>query len=302
MFTLVDGHEIFSPIGHVTLRGERKVIKTRTLYFPGDVDWFDASHPAAAMSTANQERPNRFDLLPQLAADQSDWVEGQAPAFPQTEYWASSRVHRTDVSNLNVVEIDLKYPMALHQLVLEPAGPTPAFGVLAVMGEVPGDLGNLEGNRWLPPAKFRPARTLFGFNTEADLAGWKLEGNAFSVSSAVGQASSLNSLAQGEAGTGTATSPPFTLLKGENLLEVTLQGGNSQQIDGSENLSLRLVDAKTGKMLKELTAPGSHILTAHKIPATGLAGRSLRLVLRDKNASDSYAWIGIRNVSARAQP
>ena len=301
MFTLVDGHEIFSPIGHVTLRGERKVIKTRTLFFPGDVDWFDASHPDAAMSTANQDRPNRFDLLPQLASGQADWIEGQAPAFPQAEYWASSRVHRTGVSNLNVVEIDLKYPMELRQLVLEPVGPTPAFGVLAVMGEVPGDLGNLKGNRWLPPAKFRPARTIFDFESAADLADWKLKGNAFRVSPAADQPPSLNSLAQGETGTGTATSPPFTLLKGENLLEVMLQGGNSRQVDGAENLCLRLVDAKTGKVLRELTPPGSHVLTAHAIPADGLAGRLLRLVLRDQNSESSYAWIGIRHVSARAQ-
>jgi len=301
MFTLVDGHEIFSPIGHVTLRGERKVIKAHTLYFPGAVDWFDASHPDAAMSTANQDRPNRFDLLPQLAVGQSDWVEGQAPAFPQAEYWASSRVYRTGISNLNVIEIDLKYPMALRWLVLEPVGPTPAFGVLAVLGEVPGNLENLKGDRWLPPTKFRPARTIFNFETEADLADWKLEGKAFAVSAAVGQVPSLNSLAQGEAGTGTATSPPFTLLKGENLLEVTLQGGTSQQTDGIENLSLRLVDAKTGKVLRELMPPGSHVLTALPISVKGLAGRSMRLVLRDQNAGDSYAWIGIRNVSARAQ-
>ncbi|MBW2704622.1 MAG: hypothetical protein JRF33_27715, partial [Deltaproteobacteria bacterium] len=301
MFTLVDGHEIFSPIGHVTLRGERKVIKARTLYFPGDVDWFDASHPDAAMSTANQERPNRFDLLPQLSSGQADWAEGQAPAFPQTEYWASSRVHRTGVSNLNVVEIDLKYPMELRQLVLEPVGPTPAFGVLSVLGEAPGNLETLKEARWLPPAKFRSARTIFKIESEADLADWKLKGNAFRVTQAVGQPSSLNSLAQGETSIGTATSPPFTLLKGENLLEVTLQGGNSKQVDGIENLCLRLVDAKTGKVFRELTPSGSHILKPNPIPASGLAGRSLRLVLWDQNSSENYAWIGIRHISACAQ-
>ena len=133
-------------------------------------------------------------------------------------------------------------------------------------------------------------------------AGWKLEGNTFAVSPVIGQATSLNSLAQGETAIGSALSPVFTLIKGENLLEVTLQGGNSQRVDGSENLSLRLVDAKTGKVFKELTASGSHILTAYQMPIDGLEERPLRLLLQDRNASDSYAWIGIRNISARAHP
>lgn len=303
MFTFVDGHEIFSPVGRISLWDKFKVLKARTLYFPGDVDWADRSplYLDHCMSTAQGNRPNRFDLLPKLAAGQADWKEGMAPDFPQAEFWASSRAHKTDVSNLNVVEIELKHPMELHRLVLEPVGPTPAFGVLSVLGEEPGDLGNLSDNRWLPPARFRPVRRLFGFETEDDLAGWMLDGDAFTVSAAFGQALSLNSLAKGESGVGTAVSPVFALLDGEDRLEVLLHGGHSQKADDGENLSVQVVDADTGKVLGQLTPDGTHILTTKYIPLQQMAGRKLRLRIRDNNASDSYAWIGVSRVGARAR-
>lgn len=302
MFTFIDNHEVFSPVATIDLQSRQETIKSRTLYFPGDVDWADASpvFQHHVMSTAHQERPNRFDLLTQLQPGDADWAEGLPAAFPQSEYWASSRVYKTNVSNLNVIEIDLKEPMPIFKLVIAPIGPTPAFGVLSVLGEAQGDLNLLSGEVWMPPAQYRPARTIFTLDSNEALEGWELEGDAFQIAGAIGQPASLNSLAQGEPGTGHALSPPFTLLDGENQIDVMLQGGRSLVVEGKENLCLQVIGAESGEVLREVKPSGSHILTSHAIKAEGLAGRPLRLKLLDRNSEPSFAWIGIREVSVRA--
>lgn len=302
LFSFLDNSEMFTPVGRVTLYTPEEAIQSRTLHFPGDVDWADAApvYPEIAMSTARHERKNRFGLLSALSPDQADYPEGTAPAFPQPEFWASSRVYRTGVSNLNVLEIHLKKAMPIRRLILSPIGPEPAFGVLSVLAEEPGDdCQELVNTPWFPPSHLLPPRTLFETQSEEDVAGWETEGNTFGVSSTFEQTPSFHSRFGGEEATGQAVSPVFTLQEGETELLLVYQGGRSVKVEGEENLAIRIVDGETMEVLREMPVSGNHILRQGKMDVRGLAGRKLRLVLRDENRNSTYAWLGLQKVRAR---
>jgi len=302
LYSFLDNHDMFAEVGHISVSGPRDVIHARTLRFPGDVDWWDNSwpHNARANSTARQPRPNRFGLLPLLTRKLADWEEeGRAPHFPQPEFWATSLVVRTPTSNLNVIEIDLGRLTPVESLTIEPVGADPAFGLVALVGERSGGVQTLADTEWMPPARFRDPRELVVFSEEGDPQGWRLEGEAFSVAPVprLFDAPTLNSLARsGEAATGRAVSPPFTLWDGENQqLEIEFHGGNSVSVDGKENLCLRVVDAESGEVLRELVASGSHVVSKGSVSLEGLEGKTLRLELIDRNTETGFAWIGLRS-------
>ena len=151
--------------------------------------------------------------------------------------------------------------------------------------------------RWEPPV--RDEKTIFDFASPEDLRDWKLEGPAFSVAS-IGliRPATLNSLARaGEAATGTALSPPFTVEPQFDHMEVAFHGGWSQSEGGQETLAIQWIDASSEAVLEQITPPGTHELTVLAVKLDNLRGKSIRLRMVDKNTDSSYAWIGLQKLS-----
>lgn len=147
-------------------------------------------------------------------------------------------------------------------------------------------------------------RVVFDLASSEDLEGWTLTGG-FSVSTVPGliPKPTLNSVAvAGETATGTALSPAFTIESQFDYMEVLLQGGWSEKVNGRENLVLRIVDATTNEMLEELFPPGIHELRTQRVPLDKLRGQPVRVQLVDENRNSSYAWIGLRKVVLRGPP
>jgi len=144
----LDSHDMFSPVGRVTLtRNDGELIGARTLYFPGDLDWFCPYEKLDIFSTARVERDDRYGLLPMLTGDKTDW-ELAKPAlsawrektqiynFPQPAFWATCIPLRTESSVMNIVEINLRKPTKLNSFTLSTVGTEPAFGLVAVTAEL----------------------------------------------------------------------------------------------------------------------------------------------------------------------
>ncbi|MCX6360086.1 MAG: hypothetical protein NT029_09775, partial [Armatimonadetes bacterium] len=145
-------------------------------------------------------------------------------------------------------------------------------------------------------------RTLFALRRAGDLEGWTVTGG-FSVAAvpSLFAAPTLNSLAaSGEAGVGSAVSPPFTL--DAPCLRLRLQGGRSLAPDGPGALAVRLVDAADGRELAVLRPNGSHIQAEASIDVGAWQGRKARLVLEDRNSQPGYAWIGVSDVTLGPRP
>lgn len=307
VYSFLDNHDIFSKVARITIRSGGDAIYSRTLRLPGDVDWWDRgwAHNDYAMGSAQGLRTNRFGLLPKLGRDQSDWIEGLPPKFPQAEYWATSLAVKTPASVVNVVEIDLDRKIPIDSVTIEPVGVDPAFGLLAVLAEQAGKIELLTGTEWMPPARLREPRELVQFNRADQLKGWRLEGRAFSVAASpkLFSETTLNSLVQsGEEATGRAISPVFQIMEEEKPeLIVDFQGGKSKQVAGKENLCLQVVDAETGEVLRQLLSPDSHILAKQTMKLEGLEGRQLRLMLIDQSNESGFAWIGLRSVRIATQ-
>ncbi len=317
----VDNHDMFTKLGHLTVRGGGDVVRARTFYFPGDLDWWDHHGMADTMGTARYPRANRFGLLPMLAPDNTGWDASNPPdlpvheglllgrqrkvqpswlppSFPQPEYWAASRVLKTPNCTFNVVELDLGQPMNVSSVTLDTVGICPGFAVYGVVAETTGGMETLAGTPWLPKGAFREPDLLFVMERPADIADWELDGAA--LGEAIGQYS-LNTLTPaGESASGRALSPPFRLPGDAAELEVEMHGGRNQVMDGKDNLVLRLIDAQTGEVLTRLEPPGSHIISTQRMRVREHAGKMVRLELYDANTAPSYAWIGLRKVSVIA--
>ncbi|MBM3880277.1 MAG: hypothetical protein FJ387_11265 [Verrucomicrobia bacterium] len=141
-------------------------------------------------------------------------------------------------------------------------------------------------------------QVVFEFASVVDLEGWTLTG-AFSVATVPGLVPkpTLNSLAAaGEAATGTALSPAFSLEPRFDHLEVLWQGGWSETVGGRENLALQLLEAKTGVVLRELVPPGTHELRTERVSLEPFRGQTVRVRLVDDNRKASYAWVGLRKL------
>ena len=80
-------------------------------------------------------------------------------------------------------------------------------------------------------------------------------------------------------------------------MEVSLQGGWSETVNGKENLALQFIDADNGSVLEELTPPGIHVLTTKKVGTKQLIGKRVCIKLIDGNTNASFAWIGLRSLT-----
>ena len=138
---LADNHSMFLPIARLDLLlGKSKSANvgiqfiSRTLRLPGDLDWWINTCMGGRLATFQPPRRDRLGLLPLLPASATDWREGEAPGFPQPEFWARSLAVKTPAAVLNVVELDLGKPMVLQSLRLVMESVDPALGLLAVTG------------------------------------------------------------------------------------------------------------------------------------------------------------------------
>jgi len=141
-------------------------------------------------------------------------------------------------------------------------------------------------------------RVVFDFASPEDLEGWTLNGG-FSLSAVPGLFTkpTLNSVAAaGEAATGTALSPAFTIEPECDHLEVLLQGGWSEKVNGRETLALQFLDAATGTLLLEVLPPGTHELRTQRVALDQFRGRTVRVKLEDENRNSNFAWIGLRKL------
>lgn len=317
LIPFLDNHDMFAPVAQVSVLAENEGVFSRTLHLPGDLDWWSPPAVVGEFATAAKPRPNRFGLLPWLASDQADWVQGRPPAFPQPEFWATCRFVTIASTVMNVIEIDLHQTTPLKSLVISTLGVQPGLGIVAVVGETEEGLEALDGTPWMPPPEHRAPRTLFSFDRPDDLQGWRTEGDAFGVAPvpALFAAHTRNSLARaGEKAKGKAVSPEFTVRPGERYLEVEMHGGHAETVDGRGNLSLRLLDAESGRLLGEITPGGVAYAGGQSPAARVLAGpqaspgtcrrkwkRQLR-VDRNPHGSRRFALTCVRSSSPARTP
>jgi hypothetical protein len=308
---LMNNHSMFGPVAqiavhkeHISTRGDRVIgedVFVRTVYMPGNMDWFAAENIVGVFSTvqAQKERNDRFGLLPILDANSPDWQEGKPPVFPQPQYWADCQVFKTPTSVMNIIEVDLGKPAKVLSLSISTVGANSAIGLVAVSGETIGGMEKLAGTKYMPPKEFREPIVILDIKDSNSLQGWKFEGDAFSVASVPSLFTelTLNSLAKaGEAATGKAISPDFTISPDYDSLLLCCQGGNSAADDGQGLLAIDLVDSKTGQRLERLYIKGAHSLREEKISLKKAVGKTVRLELIDMNATTSYAWLGFKKV------
>jgi len=135
----VDNHNIFAPVARITAYNRKEIVYSRTLNYPGDVDYWVPDKNPTSFASFRKPRPDRFELLPLLKPGMPDWKEGKPPAFPQPEWWSVSLPVVTKSCVMNVVEINLNKPGELDYLVFEVLGVMPAFGIVAVTAELEDD-------------------------------------------------------------------------------------------------------------------------------------------------------------------
>jgi len=286
LLPLVDNHDMFTEVARVNIYNGKKRVGGKVLTYPGDLDYINPM-PQPVGGTYRGAR-DRHALLPLLDGKSGDWEEGKAPAFSQPEYWSSSLPVALDSGILTVVEIDLGEAHEADSIVFELQGEYAAFGILGIVAE-----------KFNDPSM----RTVFEFESSADLDGWKLKGNAFSVAAVprLFDTVTLNSLAKaGEPAVGKAVSPVFRIGEGDQSLLIEYHGGKSENADGHPSLSIRLVDARSGKVLEEFPASGSHVPGQMKIPLKGLGNRAVRIEVLDIDKRAAYAWIGLKSVRIKS--
>ena len=132
----VDNHNMFSPVARITAFSNKQIVYSRELYYPGDVDYWVPDRNPTSFATFREPRADRFELLPILTPDRTDWEEGKPPAFPQPKWWSSSLPLVAESCLMSIVEINLSRPSKLDYLVFETIGVMPAFGIVSLTGEV----------------------------------------------------------------------------------------------------------------------------------------------------------------------
>ena len=302
---LLENHDTFSEVGKVSVEIANSAGHAnqwgpgyigRDLYFPGDLDWWCPQEVVGDFSTARKERPERFGLLPLLGSPDSDWAIAKPPAIPQPEFWSTSLPLKTASSVMNVIEVDLGAPKPVRSLTLSSVGIDPAYGLVAVTAIRPPDPDQAgKFSTLLPENPYVLPKVVFKLDKVGDLEGWKIEGEAFSVSIVFGQPTLNSAGRSGESATGKAVSPPFVL--SQDFLDILLQGGNSQADTGEGALTLSLVEHMTGKILKRVHPNGTHVLSNCRIPVKEWKGKEAHIELEDSNTNASYAWIGISTVA-----
>ena len=105
----------------------------------------------------------------------------------------------------------------------------------------------------------------------------------------------LSSLGGGESGTGVIASPPFRIAT--DTISFTICGHDGQGGGGKKNY-IALVDAKTGKMLKQTMAPGSDAVQPRSWDVAKLRPREVVIEVRDGDSGGAFAWLGIGRIEA----
>lgn len=133
----VDNHNMFSSVARITAyNNKREIVYTRTLNYPGDVDYWVPNRNPTSFASFREPRPDRFELLPLLNPENADWKEGTPPAFPQSKWWSTSLPVVTKSCLMNIIEINLTKPGELDNLTFEVLGVMPAFGIVAATAEL----------------------------------------------------------------------------------------------------------------------------------------------------------------------
>ncbi len=138
----IRNHDMFSEIARIDVEINEpnknpaigKTIISRTLYSPGDLDWFVPLNWMYRLGTADAPRADRHQLLPLLEENSSDWEIAKPPLFPQRQLWTNTVVEVGGVT-MNVIEIDLKQTRQLKSLTISTIGIDPAIGLVAVTVE-----------------------------------------------------------------------------------------------------------------------------------------------------------------------
>ena len=208
-----DNHDMCSRLGTILLRDGHRVVASRELHMPGDVDWWEPNGMLRAMDILREGLDDRLGLAPLVGRDHAtlnqatgghDW---SPPVFPRPPHWSRARFIKTPNCNFNIIDMDLGAARDARSLSIQMDGLSPALALVAVTAEMDRGHELLDGTPIVPPARHRRPTTLFSFRAGEALEGWALEGEAFLVASPWG-ITSLNSVAAaGEAATGTATSP-----------------------------------------------------------------------------------------------
>jgi hypothetical protein len=132
----VDNHDMFSQVARITVYSDKKIVYTRTLHYPGDVDYWVPDKNPTSFASYREPRPDRFELLPLLKPGMTDWKEGKPPAFPENRWWSASLPVVTESCLMNVIEINLNKPGKLDYLIFETLSAMPAFGIVAATAEL----------------------------------------------------------------------------------------------------------------------------------------------------------------------
>lgn len=305
---LANNHHLYTDLARITVTAkglsdyyQASTIYSRTVRFPGDVDWMSPVTQGPGLGTLREPRDNRWILAPLLGEKDSDWSIARPPDFPQSIYWSRSVAVRTENCIMSVIEIDLGSVRKAQRLTIYVPGPYAGLALVSAMAYGLGDESLLKDTPWFPPAKYRGGKTVFSFRSPEDIKGWTLNHDAFRVGAVPGLFTepTLNSLIAGENATGSARSPDFVLDPDYTTLEIQFQGGRSKAAHGPGTLTLELIDADTQEVLKKLPAPVSHSLLPKTISYKDLKGRRVYLQLTDQNTDNSFAWIGIGTVSLR---
>lgn len=310
----LDNHDVFSPVAQVIVKRLDGRQIGKTLYFPGDLDSWCPESKLGPFATRRSLGRDRLGLLPQLPSGQADWDEGKPfgdsmwgwPSstedygFPQTKFWARMRNLIVPSATMNIIEIDLGESTTLDSVMLSTVGTEPALGLVAISAEGTGGTEHLLDSEWMPPAKFAEPIQVFQLRDAEDLEGWTFEGEAFSLTDIPGLSPlpTLNSLGKaGEQATGQVVSPIFTIDERYRSLSYNLQGGTSDAPEGPGQLTIDLVDAKTGEVLNRFEVKGNHNLRREYIAIDpAWTGRELKLVLTDRKSDTGYAWLGLSDV------
>jgi hypothetical protein len=131
-----DNHTMFSQVARISAYSNRQIVYSRTLSYPGDVDYWVPDKNPTSFASYREPRPDRFELLSLLHGEMTDWKEGMPPAFPQSKWWSTSLPVVSESCLMNVIEINLEKPGELDYLVFEVLGVMPAFGIVAATAEL----------------------------------------------------------------------------------------------------------------------------------------------------------------------
>ena len=263
---MLDNHDVFAPVGRVTVTCRDGVVLTRTLHFPGDFDWWG---------------PKR--ILDGFATVDSDWCSNPRWEAPS--------------SVMNVVTLDIGEMRHVDSVTVETIGKYPALGIVGVtaFGPISDEAAKALPEQLRAIAMLEP-RTLFGFGANS-LEGWTLAGSAWGLTDSSGEPGGriavnpyfADSLFGGEKATGTILSPAFEITTPKLTF---LANGHS-----AKNY-YALVDAATGVELLTAQSPKiTGLTTKVSWDVSAFKGRSVRFKAVDADNATGYAWIAFEEIT-----